>query len=214
MAHPFAVALLPDGDALISQRGGALRLVRNALGAPGRASTLEPQPVAGLPAITEPYRYAGLHDIALHPKHAENKLVYFTFNKPGDLVPATGDRPAQRQSRLTILRARFEGRALSQLQEIFVGKSAGTSGSRLTFGADGLLYITIGAVVGDAAQLLDNTIGKVMIKNDGSILWTTRMRSRRARRPRFNWSRDPLGLTTHPATGPFCLRTWANGGDG
>ena len=63
LIHPFALALLPGGDALISERGGALRLLRNAAGAPGRATVLEAQPLAGLPAIETAYRNAGLHDV-------------------------------------------------------------------------------------------------------------------------------------------------------
>jgi glucose/arabinose dehydrogenase len=58
--HPFALALLPDGDALISERGGALRLLRNAVGAAGRATQLEAAPVAGLPTIDKPYRNSGI----------------------------------------------------------------------------------------------------------------------------------------------------------
>jgi aldose sugar dehydrogenase len=92
--HPFAIALLPEGDALISERGGALRLLRNAVGAPGRQNVLETQPVAGLPTLEKPYRNAGLHDLALHPDYAKNHLVYFSFNKAGDLTPASGNTPA------------------------------------------------------------------------------------------------------------------------
>ena len=67
LAHPFSVALLPEGDALISERGGKLRLLRNAGGAAGRPAQLDAAPVAGLPVIAEPFRNAGLHDLALHP---------------------------------------------------------------------------------------------------------------------------------------------------
>jgi aldose sugar dehydrogenase len=110
--HPFAIALLPEGDALISERGGALRLLRNAVGAPGRQTVLETQPVAGLPTLEKPYRNAGLHDLALHPDYAKNHFVYFSFNKAGDMTPASGNTPARQQSRLTVMRARFDGNAL------------------------------------------------------------------------------------------------------
>ncbi len=48
--HPFSVAFLPNGDALLAERGGALRLVHNAAGGKGGAATLDPKPVAGAPA--------------------------------------------------------------------------------------------------------------------------------------------------------------------
>ncbi len=68
------------------------------------------------------------------------------------------------------MRGRFDGKALTDVKEIFVGKSATPSGSRLTFGTDGLLYICIGAAAGDDAQKLDTTIGKVLrITDEGAI---------------------------------------------
>jgi glucose/arabinose dehydrogenase len=101
LPHPFSVALLPDGDALISERGGQ-RLLRNAVGAAGRPTPLEAAAVPGLPAVEVKYRNAGLQDIALHPQYATNHLVYFTFNKQGDLIPASGN--SRLAERLSILR--------------------------------------------------------------------------------------------------------------
>lgn len=213
--HPFAVALLPDGDALISERGGALRLLRNALGAPGRPTVLEAQPVAGVPAIETAFRLAGLHDLALHPRFRDNQLVYFTFNKSG--APATGGSAARPQARLAVMRGRFDGKALVDVKEIFVGKSATASGSRITFGADGLLYISIGAAFGDEAQKLDNTVGKVLrITEDGGIPPDNPF----VKQPGAEASiytlghRDPLGLTVHPVSGVVLnAEHGPNGGD-
>ena len=216
LVHPFSLALLPNGDALISERGGALRLVRNVGGLSGTPAVLVPQPVAGLPAIETPYRNAGLHDIALHPRFAENGLVYFTFNKPGDLIPAAGNQPARRQSRLAVLRAKFDGTALSNVQEIFLGKSGGTSGSRLTFGPDGLLYVVIGAAFGTDAQQLDNTIGKVLrLREDGSIPDDNPYAKRAGAQPAIftTGHRDPLGLVAHPSGVILAVEHGPNGGD-
>ena len=149
--HPFALALLPGGDALVSERGGALRLVRNVTGS--GAARLEPAPIVGLPALDPPYRNSGLHDLALHPDFAGNRLVYFTFNKAGRPPAATaGGPPPRQESRVALLRGRLEGNALTGVEELFVGESYHTSGSRITFGADGLLYMTTGAPFDDAAQ--------------------------------------------------------------
>ncbi|MET0807186.1 MAG: PQQ-dependent sugar dehydrogenase [Pseudoxanthomonas sp.] len=217
MAHPFALAMLPDGDALISERGGELRLLRNAIGAAGKPTVLETAPVSGLPAVEVKYRNAGLQDIALHPQYASNRLVYFTFNKPGTLIPAAGNTPARQQSRMVILRGKFDGKALSQLQEIFVGDSEGTSGSRITFGADGLLYAVIGAAFGDIAQKLDVTTGKVLrLKDDGTIPADNPFAKRTDAKASVFTSghRDPLGLTTHPVSGAvLAAEHGPNGGD-
>jgi glucose/arabinose dehydrogenase len=217
LAHPFSIALLPDGDALVSERGGALRRVRNAAGAPGRPVQLEAAPVAGLPAIEEPYRNAGLQDIALHPDFSRNRLVYFTFNRPGDLIPATGNQPARRQSRLAVLRGTFDGQRLADVQQLFLGKSAATSGSRLAFGPDGLLYVVIGAAFGDEAQRPENTVGKVLrLSEDGSIPSDNPFVGRAGFEPSVYTMghRDPLGLAVHPAGRVLlAVEHGPNGGD-
>ena len=219
--HPFALALLPDGDALVSERGGKLRLVRNVVGAPGKPTLVEPQEVAGVPAITTPYRNAGLHDLALHPQFAQNRLVYFTFNKPAEAAPvaatpAAGAAAPRQQSQLTVMRARFDGKALVDAKEIFVGKAAGTSGSRIAFDGNGLLYIVIGGVVGDVAQKLDNTVGKVMrIRDDGGIPTDNPFVGRSGVSPAvFSYGhRDPLGLTVLPTGVVLAVEHGPNGGD-
>jgi aldose sugar dehydrogenase len=218
--HPFALALLPDGDALVSERGGKLRLVRNAAGAAGRPTLLEPQEVAGVPAIATPYRNAGLHDVVLHPQFAQNRLVYFTFNKgdaaPAAGAPAAGGAPARQQSRLVVMRARFDGKALVDAKEIFVGKAATTSGSRIAFDGNGLLYIVIGAAFGDEAQKMDNTVGKVMrIKDDGGIPADNPFVGKADVSPAvFTLGhRDPLGLTVHPTGVVLAVEHGPNGGD-
>lgn len=215
--HPFAIALLPDGDALISERGGALRLMRNVVGAQGRPTQLEPVPVPGLPTIDKPYRNAGLHDLALHPDYAQNHWVYFSFNKPGDMAPGAGNAPARQLSKLTVMRATFDGKALSDAKEIFVGKSGGTSGSRIAFGADGLLYIVIGAAAGDEAQHLDNTIGKVLrVRDDGGIPADNPYVGQKDVNPAVftRGHRDPLALAWHPAAGVMLSAEHGpNGGD-
>lgn len=214
--HPFALALLPDGDALVSERGGKLRLVRNAVGAAGKPTVLDAQEVTGLPVIATPYRNAGLHDVVLHPKFAENRLVYFTFNKPADATPAAGNAPARPLSRLVVMRARFDGRALTDAQEIFVGKPATTSGSRIAFDQQGLLYIVIGAAFGDEAQALDNTVGKVLrVRDDGSIPADNPFVGKAGVSPAvFTLGhRDPLGLTVHPGGAVLAVEHGPNGGD-
>src|SRR5262249_51414761 len=65
--QPFSMAFLPDGGILITERPGRLRIFRNGV--------LEPTPVAGVPEVRA-QGLAGLMDLALHPRFAENKFVY------------------------------------------------------------------------------------------------------------------------------------------
>src|SRR5688572_21833481 len=139
LAHPFSLAFLPNGDALVTERGVRLRVIR---GATGVQAKVDADPVAGLPQMPT-FRTGGLHEIALHPKFATNGLFYFTYNKAGDVSPTN---PQQRQSAIVLARAKFDGKALTNVQDLFVGNwNSGASGSRLAFGPDGFIYITTGA---------------------------------------------------------------------
>ena len=103
LAHPFSLAFLPNGDALVSERGVRLRVIRDATGAHGR---VDAEPVAGLPQMPT-FRTGGLHEIVLHPKFATNGLIYFTYNKAGDVSPTN---PQQRQSAIVLARGKFDGK--------------------------------------------------------------------------------------------------------
>lgn len=212
LAHPFSLAFLPNGDALVTERGTRLRVVRNVTGAPG-AALLEPEAVAGVPA-TPAFRGGGLQEVALHPKFETNRLVYFTYNKAG----AVGQNPNQRQSAITLARGRFDGKALTDVEELFTGDwSNGASGSRLAFGPDGLLYVTTGAPFGDQAQDMSTVYGKVLrLRDDGSVPGDNPFVGRAGSRPEvFSLGhRDQLGLTIHPSTGTVLTAEHGpNGGD-
>jgi len=77
--HPWGLVFLPNGDMLVTERGGRLRLVHNGV--------LDPTPLGPLPEIRA-ISIGGLSDIALHPKFAQNHLIYFAYNKPGKEDPA------------------------------------------------------------------------------------------------------------------------------
>ena len=217
LVHPFSVALLPAGDALVSERGVALRLVHNAAGAGGKPSELDPKPVAGIPPLEPAYRGGGLSDVVLHPQFAQNKLVYFTYNKPGNPPPADAKPPIRRESRVTLMRAKFSGTALTQVEELFSAESGSTSGSRIAFGKDGMVYMTTGAPFGDQAQRLDSAYGKVLrLHEDGKVPTDNPFAGRAdARAEVFSLGhRDQLGLTVHPTTGAVLnAEHGPNGGD-
>src|SRR5262245_62928981 len=86
LSHPWSMVWLPNGDMLITERSGQLRVMRNGV--------LDPTPIAGVPKV-QAGGTSGLLDIALHPKFATNGLVYLAYNtsKPAP-APAPGAAPA------------------------------------------------------------------------------------------------------------------------
>ena len=213
LVHPFSLAMLPNGDALVSERGTKLRIVRNATAAGSSQPVLDPQPITGLPE-NPTFRGGGLHEVAVHPKFETNRLVYFTYNKAG----AVGQKPDQRQSAVTLSRARFDGKALTNVEEIFTGGwKDGTSGSRIAFGRDGMIYMTTGAPFDDQAQKVESVYGKVLrMRDDGKAPPDNPFVGKPGARPEvFSLGhRDQLGLTVHEATGTvLSAEHGPNGGD-
>ena len=215
--HPFSVALLPSGDALVSERGTQLRIVRNAVGANGSSATLDPKPVSGVPVLEPAYRNGGLHDVVLHPQFDKNKLVYFTYNKPGTPPPPDAKPPIRRESYVSLLRAKLNGSGLTKVEELFVGESGSTSGSRIAFGKDGTVYMTTGAPFGDQGQQPGSVYGKVLRLTDtGKAPGDNPLVGKEGARPEvFSMGhRDQLGLAVHPVTGAVLnAEHGPNGGD-
>ena len=212
LAHPFSFALLPNGDALIVERGANIRLVKNAIG----VAELVPTPIAGGPAPAG-FRGGGLHDIAIHPEFATNGLVYFTYNAPGPPDPSSTP-PGRRPVAVTLARARFDGAALRDSEDLFVGEMLpGSSGSRIAFAPNGHVFMTTGAPFNDAAQRLDNVYGKVLrLTRDGDIPSDNPFVGQPGARGEIYTlgHRDQLGLAVHPVTGTVVAAEHGpNGGD-
>ena len=70
LSHPWGLAFLPDGNMLVTERAGRLRVIRDGV--------LDPKPVGGVPEVYAK-QLSGLMDIALDPKFSENKLVYLSY---------------------------------------------------------------------------------------------------------------------------------------
>ena len=212
LPHPFSLAFLANGDALVTERGGKLRLVR---GATGPTPVLQPEAIGGTPQQPS-FRTGGLQEVALHPQFATNKFVYFTYNKAGE--PVKGGQAGQRQSAITLFRARLDGAALTDVQELFMGDwQNGASGSRIAFGPNATVFITTGAPFGEQAQDPNTVYGKVLrLTDEGRVPKDNPFVGKTGTRPEiFSMGhRDQLGLTIHPATGAVLTAEHGpNGGD-
>ncbi len=199
LPHPWSLAFLPDGNMLITERGGRLRMVRDGV--------LDPQPLAGVPKVNA-VRNAGLFDIVLHPKFAENKLVYFTYSKPGE----------EGKSATTLARAKLDRGGLTEVKDLFVSDwSTVLGGSRIGFAKDGTIYMTTGAATGPLAQDPMSDYGKVLrFREDGSIPSDNPFVGRAGYKPEIYslGHRDQLGLAINPETGAVLTNeNGPNGGD-
>jgi glucose/arabinose dehydrogenase len=206
LSHAYSVAFLPGGDALIVERGARLRLLRRAT---GPDPELVAEPIANVPeysnaAHLHPDDLLGIQDVALDPNFAVNRLVYFTYNKPIGFDPV-----ANRITAATMLaRGTLDGLQLIDMKDMLVGEEVvGTGGSRILFGKDGHIFVSVGALsVGDieSAQRTDNIYGKVLrIGLDGSIPAGNPFTGSQGARPEI-WTyghRDPLGLAIDPRSG-------------
>jgi glucose/arabinose dehydrogenase len=188
LSHPWSLAFLPDGDMLVTERPGRLRIVRNGV--------LDPSPIAGVPAV-HAEGLAGLMDIALHPKFAETRLVYLSFSK----AMGGGSHTS------ALVRGRLEGTTLVDVKEIFVANAVGkgpAAGNPIVFGRDGYLYMGVGGALDDVAQKGDNHFGKmVRLRDDGTVPPDNPFVGRPEYKPEIYslGHRNMLGLTVHPVTG-------------
>ncbi len=205
LVNPWSMTWLPDGGLLITERPGRLRLLRNGV--------LDPAPVRGVPAV-KAQRLSGLMDVALHPRFAENRFVYLTYNKGReDGLMAT-----------VLARGRLEGMELKDVKDLFVAEpwwdGAGGSASRIVFGRDGMLYMTTGSGGGaNAGQGQEKNVhkGKVLrLRDDGTVPPDNPFVGRPEFKPEiYSWGhRNSLALIVHPVTGELWnSENGPNGGD-
>ena len=206
LEHPWAIAFLPGGGMLITERDGRLRIVRDGV--------LDPRDISGVPQVRTDGN-GGLMDVALHPQFAENRLVYLTYTKAvgnGMGVPA-------------LARGRLEGYALVDVQDLVVPADAyeGNSGlnGRVVFGRDGMVYMSVGGRslndIENVAQDPMSLRGKVLrLNDDGAVPPDNPFVDRTGYRPEIYTlgHRNTLGLIVHPETGMIWQHeNGPNGGD-
>ena len=201
LEHPWAIAFLPEGGMLVTERSGRLRVVRD--------DRLDPNDIPGVPTVRTDGN-GGLMDVALHPDFAENGLVYLTYTKPaGNGMGA----PA-------LARGQLDGGALHDVRDLVVTDAfEGNSGlnGRVTFGSDGKVYMSTGGRVGEAAQDPMSLRGKVLrLNDDGTVPPDNPFVDREGYRPEIYTlgHRNTLGLIPHPESGELWQHeNGPNGGD-
>ena len=160
LAHPWAVEPLPDSGFLVTERPGRLRHI-------SANGTVSPA-ITGLPRVFDGGQ-GGLLDVALSPSFGTDRTIFWSFSEPRQRGNATSVARG-------VLSA--DNRSLSQVQVIFRSLPVYDGnlhyGSRLAFGPDGHLFVTIGersdAPMRKHAQQLDGHLGKVIrINADGSV---------------------------------------------
>jgi len=200
LSFPYALAFLPDGNMLITERAGRLRIVRGGM--------LDPKPIAGMPPVLD-LNLKGLNDIALHPRFAENHWIYFTYYKP---QPGSADA-----GQAVLARARFEGGdSVADVRDLFTTDTLvnGPSAARFVFGRDGKIYLAIGipipakpadriATTTDAQNPM-SCFGKILrLNDDGSAAEGNPFAGRPGyRRELYALGiRNAMSMVLHPETG-------------
>jgi glucose/arabinose dehydrogenase len=141
----------------------------------------------------------GLLDVALHPRFAENRFVYLTYSKAVDGGNNT----------TALARGRLDGTTLTDVKDIFVADAVSNAtlhfGSRLAFGRDGLLYMTVGERNDrNRAQDTNNHAGKVLrLRDDGTVPPDNPFVGQAGFKPEiYSYGhRNLQGLAVHPETG-------------
>ncbi len=201
LEQPWAIAFLPDGSMLLTERDGRLRIVRDGV--------LDPEPITGVPEVRTDGN-GGLMDVAVHPDFSRNQLVYLTYTKS---VENGWGAPSLAMGRLD------NGRLLGVRDLVVTEPYEGNSGlnGRVAFGSDGKVYMSTGGRVGDAPQDLMSLRGKMLrLEDDGTIPPDNPFVGRTDALAEIYslGHRNTLGLMQHPLTGELWQHeNGPNGGD-
>jgi glucose/arabinose dehydrogenase len=212
--HPWGIAFADANTILVTERNGALRIIKNGV--------LAPKPVWSSPTRQDANPPSGggngndtLHFVAVHPDFAQNHLVYVSYPKSGE-----------KGTTLAIARGFLKGDVLGDIQEIFVADAWETGGNlagRVFFGKDKNLYVTIGdrdRICCNAQQLrpdgsddnslrmksqtLDNHVGKTLrLRDDGTVPPDNPFVGKPGAKPEIYTygHRNGYGLAINPETG-------------
>lgn len=194
LVQPWSMAWLPNGDMLVTERPGRLRIIRD--------GNVLPNAVAGTPEVFYEGQ-GGLFDVLPHPDFADNQMLYLSFSR------ANGDN-----STTAIVRGRLVNDSLTNVEEIFAADASGAShfGGRMAFDSTNHLYLTLGDrqmppsgdLAAHAAQDTTNHEGVILrLNDDGSVPADNPYVGQEGYRPEiFSYGhRSQQGLAFHPVTG-------------
>jgi glucose/arabinose dehydrogenase len=200
LKDPWAIAVLPDGDILVTEKAGTLRLIRDGV--------LLDAPIAGTPNVRSGGQ-GGLMDLVAAPDFAESRWLYMTIAKAND---------DDSRGTTALVRARFDGTRLIDLEELLEAsaweEARSHYGTRIAFDPNGHVFLTLadrsafyktGRDLSEhPAQRLDNHMGKILRLNvDGSVPSDNPFVGRVGALPEI-WTlghRDPQGIAYRPETG-------------
>ena len=197
LTSPRNLSFLPDGDALVTELPGRVRLIHDGV--------LSPEPLGGWPV--EGLEAGGLQAAIVHPQFATNRSVFLYYVKSD----------ADAKTTLALARARLVGSELQEVEEVFVTDAwiqGGPVAGRAAFGPDGMIYLTINDhdrnnAIDDPsvrifAQHLDSDVGKVLrLRDDGGIPADNPFVGRADANPQiFTYGhRNATDFAWHPTTG-------------
>jgi glucose/arabinose dehydrogenase len=193
LVHPWSLAFLPDGNMLVTERPGRMRIAT-------RDGKLTP-PLPGVPVVFDSGQ-GGLLDVVLDRGFAQNRTIYFCYAEPVD----GGAHTAMARARLSAeVAPRLEG-----IKTIFQQQGPPSTGNhfgcRIAQTADNDLFLTMGDHFANRndAQSLGNHIGKIVrVAPDGSAPQDNPFVGQAGALPEI-WSyghRNAQGAALHPTTG-------------
>ncbi|WP_221394080.1 PQQ-dependent sugar dehydrogenase [Dyadobacter sp. NIV53] len=193
---PWATAFLPNGDLLVTERGGKLRLVKNGI--------LDPKEISGIPEVY--YKgQGGLLDVQLHPDYKTNGWIYISYSSPKKDGEAGDDNGAN----TALMRAKLKDHELTDIEQLFKAipnvKANVHFGGRIVFDKKGYVFLSLGERgQKENSQNLGKDQGKVVrLHEDGKIPTDNPFVKTEGARPEI-WTyghRNPQGMTIHPTTG-------------
>ena len=207
LEHPWGFALLPDGDWLVTERPGRLRVV-SATGTVG-------EPIAGLPAV-DARGQGGLLDVILSPSFARDRTIFWSYAEPrsgGNATSVARGVLSADASQVSDVRVIFRALPIYDGDKHF--------GSALAFAPDGKLFVTLGersdAPMRPQAQELNSHMGKVVrINADGTVPQDNPFVGQAGALPEI-WSlghRNVQGVAVQPGTGEvWTIEHGTRGGD-
>ena len=195
LQSPWGMAFLPDGRLLVSQKSGSIALL-------SRDGRRIEQTITGLPRVASQGQ-GGLLDVVLDPEVATTPWLYWSYAEPGE-----GGLSGTAVARAKLINGRLQATEIIYRQIPKV-EGAGHFGSRLVFGRDKTLFITLGdRQKFTPAQDMKQSIGKVVrIQRDGRIpVDNPKWKATGARPEIYSLGhRNPQGAALHPDTGMLWL---------